>query len=71
VTLVERVVGPESLALPVQRGERLGRIEIYAGDHLVAASSLVAAASIEEPGVLGKARWYLTRTATNLWGIVT
>jgi D-alanyl-D-alanine carboxypeptidase (penicillin-binding protein 5/6) len=70
-SLVERVVRPRSLALPVRKGERLGRVEVYSGDRLVAASSLVAATSVEEPGLLGKARWYITRTAANLWGIVT
>lgn len=67
--LIERVVSPSSVALPVREGERLGRIEVYDGNRLVAASSLVAAADVSEPGVLVKARWYATRTAANLWGI--
>ena len=32
---------------------------------------LVAARSVAEPGLLGKARWYATQTAANLWGLVT
>jgi D-alanyl-D-alanine carboxypeptidase len=69
--LVERVVGPSSVALPVRKGQRLGRVEVYDGNRLLASSNLVASAAVSEPGLLGKARWYATRTAENLWGIVT
>ena len=69
--LVERVVAPSSVALPVQKGERLGRVEVYDGKRLLASSNLVAARSVAEPGFLGKARWYATQTAANLWGLVT
>ena len=69
--LVERVVSPSSVALPVRKGQRLGRVEVYDGNRLVASSNLVAAASVAEPGLLGKARWYATQTADNLWGIFT
>lgn len=69
--LVERVVAPRSLALPVAKGDRLGRVEVYDGDRLVAASNLVAAEAVADASFLAKARWYLTRTAENLWGIVT
>ena len=34
--LVERVVAPTSLALPVAKGQRLGRVEVYDGNRLVA-----------------------------------
>lgn len=67
--LVERVVAPSSVALPVRKGQRLGRVEVYDGNRLVASSNLVAAASVAEPGLLGKARWYATQTTENLWGI--
>ncbi|HEX2345367.1 MAG TPA: D-alanyl-D-alanine carboxypeptidase family protein [Gaiellaceae bacterium] len=69
--LVERVVAPSSVALPVRKGQRLGRVEVYDGNRLVASSDLVAGRSVAEPGLLGKARWYATRTAANLWGLVT
>jgi D-alanyl-D-alanine carboxypeptidase (penicillin-binding protein 5/6) len=69
--LVERVVAPSSIALPVRKGQRMGRVEVYDGKTLVASSTLVAARSVAEPGLLGKARWYATRTAENLWGLVT
>lgn len=69
--LVERVVSPTSLALPVAAGQKLGRVEIYDGNRLVAASNLVAAEAVAEPGLAAKARWYLAQTARNLWGIVS
>jgi D-alanyl-D-alanine carboxypeptidase (penicillin-binding protein 5/6) len=69
--LVERVVAPESVGLPVREGARLGRVEVYAGDRLVASSNLVAATSVSEPGLVRKLAWYAETTAENLWGIVT
>ncbi|MBM2823448.1 MAG: hypothetical protein HW413_2194 [Thermoleophilia bacterium] len=69
--LVERVVAPSSVVLPVRKGQRLGRVEVYDGNRFVASSNLVAAASVDEPGLLGKAKWYATQTAENLWGIFT
>ena len=69
--LVERVIAPTTLALPVVEGERLGRVEVYDGNRLVAASNLVAAESVAEAGFFAKAMWYATETARNLWGIFT
>ena len=69
--LTERVVAPESLELPVRKGQRLGRVDVYEGRHRVAASALVAADGVSEPGVFGKVLWFATRTVENLWGIVT
>ena len=69
--LVERVVAPTSAVLPLRKGQRLGRVEVYDGNRLVASSNLVAAAPVAEPGLLAKARWYATQTAENLWEIVT
>ena len=69
--LVERVIAPTTLALPVAKGERLGRVEVYDGNRLVAASNLVAAESVAEAGFFAKATWYATQTARNLWGMIT
>ena len=69
--LVERVIAPTTLALPVVEGERLGRVEVYDGNRLVAASNLVAAESVAEAGFVAKAAWYATETARNLWGMIT
>jgi hypothetical protein len=70
-SLVERVVAPTELGLPVRQGQRLGRVEIWAGDRLVASSNLVAAEDVSEPGFLRKSAWFAERTAANLWGLVS
>ena len=70
-SLVERVVAPTELGLPVREGRRLGRVEIWDGDRLVASSNLVAAADVSEPGLLGKSAWFAERTAANLWDVVS
>ena len=44
-SLVERVVAPSSVELPVRKGQRLGRVEVWDGDVLVASSRLVAITS--------------------------
>ncbi len=69
--LVERVVALDAVELPVRRGQRLGRVDVYQGSTLVASSTLIAAAAVSEPSLLGKADWYAGRTARNLWGFVT
>ena len=60
-----------SLALPVAKGQRLGRVEVYEGNRLVASSNLVAAAAVADAGVWAKAKWYATQTARNLWEMLT
>jgi D-alanyl-D-alanine carboxypeptidase (penicillin-binding protein 5/6) len=67
--LVERIVAPGVVELPVRKGQRLGKVEVYDGNLLVASSPLVAAVSVSEPSWLGKASWYAQQTAANLWGI--
>jgi D-alanyl-D-alanine carboxypeptidase (penicillin-binding protein 5/6) len=69
--LLERVVVPTAVGLPVRRGQRLGRVEVWDGNRLVASSNLVAAEAVSEPGFLGKAKWFAERTAANLWGLVS
>ena len=69
--LVERVVAPTALALPVEKGQRLGRVEVYDGNRLVAASTLVAAEDVADAGVWAKTRWYTTQTLRNAWELVT
>ncbi len=69
--LVERVVAPTALTLPVATGARLGRVEVYDGNRLVAAAPLVAADGVSDAGLWAKSKWYVTQTAHNLWGLVT
>jgi serine-type D-Ala-D-Ala carboxypeptidase (penicillin-binding protein 5/6) len=70
-SLLERVVAPRSIGLPVRKGQRLGRVEIWDGDRLLASSNLVAADDVSEPGLIGKGRWFVRTTAGNLWGLVS
>jgi serine-type D-Ala-D-Ala carboxypeptidase (penicillin-binding protein 5/6) len=61
-SMVERVVAPTVVSLPVERGQKLGEVRIYAGKKLLASSPLVASRAIAKPGVLGRAGWYTKRT---------
>ena len=68
--LVERVVAPLGVKLPVRRGDPLGEVRVYERGRLLARSPLVAARSISKPGVLDRGGWYLKRAAHNMWGWV-
>jgi D-alanyl-D-alanine carboxypeptidase (penicillin-binding protein 5/6) len=67
--LVARVIAPSALSLPVRRGERLGRIEIWAGTTILGSRPLFAARAASRPGVGGRMRWYATRTMHHLLGL--
>jgi serine-type D-Ala-D-Ala carboxypeptidase (penicillin-binding protein 5/6) len=66
--LLERVVAPAVVELPVARGERLGEVRIFDRGHLVVRSPLVAARSVGRPGPLGRAGWYAGETLRNVGG---
>jgi serine-type D-Ala-D-Ala carboxypeptidase (penicillin-binding protein 5/6) len=70
-TLVERVVAPAVVELPVRRGQRLGWVRVYDRGRLVAERPLVAARTIEEPGLGGRVAWYAERTLHHLGGLFT
>ena len=69
--LVERIVAPMGVDLPVRKGQELGEVRVYERGKLVARSPLVAARSIDEPGAAGRAGWYVKRAAHNMWGWVS
>src|SRR5262245_5227729 len=69
--LVERIVAPMGVDLPVRKGQELGEVRVYERGKLVARSPLVAARSIDEPGAAGRVGWYVKRTAHNMWGWVS
>jgi len=69
--LVERVVAPAVVDLPVRKGEPLGSVEVYAGNRLVATANLVAASSMSDAGLARKVAWYATRTVHHLRELVT
>src|SRR5262249_10811118 len=66
--LVEKVVVPQALDLPVRRGQAVGQVRIYAQNRLVGARPLVAARSVSAPGFAGETGWYIGRTFSNLFG---
>jgi D-alanyl-D-alanine carboxypeptidase (penicillin-binding protein 5/6) len=69
--LVERVVAPTAIELPVREGQRLGTVTVSANGKVVARRPLVAARSVERPGVASRAAWYARRTARHLVGWLT
>jgi D-alanyl-D-alanine carboxypeptidase (penicillin-binding protein 5/6) len=68
--IVEKIIAPTAVGLPVRRGDRLGRIEVWTGGTLLGARPLLAGRSVPRPGVGGRLRWYTTRTVHNLLGLL-
>jgi D-alanyl-D-alanine carboxypeptidase (penicillin-binding protein 5/6) len=69
--LVEQVVAPSVISLPVRKGEPLGEVRIYAGRRLVARRPLVASRSIARPGLIGRSEWYLGQAAHHAWSWIS
>jgi D-alanyl-D-alanine carboxypeptidase (penicillin-binding protein 5/6) len=70
-SLVERVVAPATVELPVRRGQQLGWLGVYDRGRLVATRPLVAARTIERPGLGRRLAWYAERTLHELSSIFT
>lgn len=68
--LVERIVAPTDVALPVRAGQRLGEVRVYDGARVVASAPLVADRTVELPGAGEKLRWYAGRSVHHLVGLV-
>jgi D-alanyl-D-alanine carboxypeptidase (penicillin-binding protein 5/6) len=69
--LVERVIAPSEVSLPVRKGQPLGLVRVYSRGRLLGQRPLVAARSISSPGLGGKLSWYAKRTVANAWGLIT
>jgi D-alanyl-D-alanine carboxypeptidase (penicillin-binding protein 5/6) len=69
--LVERVVAPDVVELPVRKGQRLGEVTVHERDRLLGRRSLVAAVAVERPGLLGRAGWYVKETFSNMQSWIT
>jgi D-alanyl-D-alanine carboxypeptidase (penicillin-binding protein 5/6) len=69
--LVERVVAPRGVQLPVRKGERLGEVRIYDRGRLIGRSPLVAVRSVEEPNAVERAGWYAGQAAHNMWSWIS
>jgi D-alanyl-D-alanine carboxypeptidase (penicillin-binding protein 5/6) len=68
--VVRKVVAATAVSLPVRRGERLGRVEVWQDGKLLGSRPLLAARSVRRPGLGGRIRWYATRTMHDLWGLL-
>jgi serine-type D-Ala-D-Ala carboxypeptidase (penicillin-binding protein 5/6) len=69
--LVQRVVVPTLLELPVRRGQVVGELRVYDRKRLVGRTALVAAESREEPGFLDRSGWYAGRALDRVGGWFT
>jgi D-alanyl-D-alanine carboxypeptidase (penicillin-binding protein 5/6) len=69
--LVEEVVAPGSVTLPVRKGDVFGRVRVYREGRLIASSPLVAPRAVDAPGVLGRVGWYAGETVGNVWDFVS
>jgi D-alanyl-D-alanine carboxypeptidase (penicillin-binding protein 5/6) len=65
--LVERVVAPAGVKLPVRAGTALGSVEIRDGGRLVGRRDLVAARTVNTPGLAGRLGWYAGRAVHHLF----
>ena len=66
--LVERVVVPTLLELPVRRGQVVGELRVYDRKKIVGRTPLVAGESREEPGFTARSGWYAGRAVDHIGG---
>jgi hypothetical protein len=66
--LVESVVAPVAVSLPVRKGQRLGTVTVTDRGRVVARRPLVAARTVERPGLAGRVGWTAKRTGQTLLG---
>jgi D-alanyl-D-alanine carboxypeptidase (penicillin-binding protein 5/6) len=66
--VVEKLVLPGRLELPVSRGQYVGEVRVYSNGKLVGKRSLLALEAVSKPNLLGKVGWYGQRTIDNLFG---
>jgi D-alanyl-D-alanine carboxypeptidase (penicillin-binding protein 5/6) len=64
--LVEQVVLPSLLELPVRRGQAVGELRVFDRKRLVGRSPLVAAESRDEPGFIDRSGWYAGRAVDHI-----
>jgi D-alanyl-D-alanine carboxypeptidase len=66
--LVEKLILPRRLVLPVRRGQHVGEVRVYSGSKFLGERELVAMRSVGKPSLLGKVGWYGKQTIHNLYG---
>jgi serine-type D-Ala-D-Ala carboxypeptidase (penicillin-binding protein 5/6) len=67
--LTEKVVAARAVALPVEAGAVLGRVEVWEGGKLRGSSDLVASRTINKPSLGSRLGWYAGRTLHHLGGL--
>lgn len=70
-SLVERVVLPSRLDLPVREGQVVGELRVFDRKRLLGRTPLVAAEGREDPGLLNRTGWYAGRTLDHIGGWFT
>lgn len=68
--LVEQVVAPTVVTLPVLAGQRLGEVRVLERGKVVSIAPLVAADTRERPGRIDRARFYARRTLHHVRGLI-
>lgn len=66
--LVQRIVLPSQVDLPVRRGDVLGELRFYERGLLVARTRLVAAEDRDAPSALERVKWYAGRALDHVGG---
>jgi D-alanyl-D-alanine carboxypeptidase (penicillin-binding protein 5/6) len=69
--LVETVVAPAVVGLPVRKGQRLGEILVTDNGHVVARRPLVAGRDIEAPGLVERSGWYAAHALSEAGDMVS
>jgi len=69
--LVERVIAPVEVALPVRAGQRLGEVQVLERGVVIASSPLVAEEGVPLPDRLDRVGFYAGRTVHHLWGALS
>src|SRR3954465_11300239 len=64
--VVERVIAPNALTLPVARGQRVGEVRIYSGRRLVARQPLVTVRGVAKPSFGGRGGFYAGRPLSHM-----
>jgi serine-type D-Ala-D-Ala carboxypeptidase (penicillin-binding protein 5/6) len=67
----QRVVAPTAIALPVHKGQLVGRVQVWSGGRLVGTRALVASRSVAAPGLAGRVGWYARRTVHDVVSLFT
>jgi D-alanyl-D-alanine carboxypeptidase (penicillin-binding protein 5/6) len=67
--LVERVIAPTALDLPIHAGEAVGRVEIWSRGKLLGRRPLVPARAVGSPAPQARLGWYTRRTVHNVLGL--